>query len=199
MGNCLSFQISCDQTLNDVCGCLCGDGNYIKKITQNLGELEDALEELVATRVDLSTSVRIEERKGLQRLAKVQLWLSNAEARGLISSRTSETERLCMNVYCSKNFLSSYVYGAKVFKMLKDIKVLITSGVFDVVAEVVPVPVDQRPIKPTVGLDRMLDDTWNLFMKENVGTLGIYGMGGVGKTTLLTQLNNKFAKQNEWI
>lgn len=91
------------------------------------------------------------------------------------------------------------IYGAKVFKMLKDIKVLITSGVFDVVAEVVPVPVDQRPIKPTVGLDRMLDDTWNLFMKENVGTLGIYGMGGVGKTTLLTQLNNKFAKQNEWI
>ncbi|CAL9215172.1 unnamed protein product [Arabidopsis halleri] len=115
MGNCLSFQISCDQ---NVCGCLCGDGNYIKKLTQNLDELEDALEELVATRVDLSTSVSIEERKGLQRLAKVQLWLSNAEAidyeaRGLISSRTTETERLCMNGYCSKNFLSSYVYVSR--------------------------------------------------------------------------------------
>ncbi|XP_020869587.1 probable disease resistance protein At1g15890 [Arabidopsis lyrata subsp. lyrata] len=163
MGNCLSFQISCDQTLNHVCGCLCGDGNYIKKLTQNLDELEDALEELVATRVDLSTSVRIEERNGLQRLAKVQLWLSNAEAieyeaRGLIPSRTTETERLF------------------------------------------PVPVDQRPIKPTVGLDRMLDDTWNLFMKENVGTLGIYVSRNGRVAKIQEEIGKRLSIHNErWV
>lgn len=29
-------------------------------------------------------------------------------------------------------------------------------------------------------------------MEEPVGIVGLYGMGGVGKTTLLTQINNKF-------
>ncbi|KAL1219957.1 putative disease resistance protein [Cardamine amara subsp. amara] len=39
----------------------------------------------------------------------------------------------------------------------------------------------------------MLDKAWKHLMEDGVGIMGMYGMGGVGKTTLLTQINNKFS------
>ena len=43
----------------------------------------------------------------------------------------------------------------------------------------------------------MLETIWNRLMENEVSSMGLYGMGGVGKTTLLTQINNKlFKKKN---
>ena len=43
----------------------------------------------------------------------------------------------------------------------------------------------------------MLETAWNRLMEDGVSSMGLYGMGGVGKTTLLTQINNKlFKKKN---
>ncbi|CAA7044012.1 unnamed protein product [Microthlaspi erraticum] len=41
----------------------------------------------------------------------------------------------------------------------------------------------------------MLDKAWKHLMKDGVGIMGMYGMGGVGKTTLLMQINNKFSEE----
>ncbi|KAF3609115.1 hypothetical protein DY000_02045423 [Brassica cretica] len=38
----------------------------------------------------------------------------------------------------------------------------------------------------------MAEKVCSSLMEDEVGTLGLYGMGGVGKTTLLTQINNIF-------
>ncbi|KAF3521547.1 hypothetical protein F2Q69_00049213 [Brassica cretica] len=38
----------------------------------------------------------------------------------------------------------------------------------------------------------MLEMAWNRLMDNETAIMGLYGMGGVGKTTLLTQINNKF-------
>ncbi|KAL0338936.1 UNVERIFIED_CONTAM: Disease resistance protein RPS2 [Sesamum angustifolium] len=54
------------------------------------------------------------------------------------------------------------------------------------------VPVVEMPSRPAVGLELMLDKVRQLLSKETVGTIGLYGMGGVGKTTLLKCINNGF-------
>ncbi|CAN7019035.1 unnamed protein product [Brassica rapa subsp. trilocularis] len=41
----------------------------------------------------------------------------------------------------------------------------------------------------------MVRKAWDIIMKPEGRTLGIYGMGGVGKTTLLTHINNKLEKE----
>ena len=49
----------------------------------------------------------------------------------------------------------------------------------------------------TVGLEKMLDATWSHLMEKEVGILGLYGMGGIGKTTLLKQINNKLLEKKD--
>ncbi|XP_040943752.1 probable disease resistance protein At1g52660 [Gossypium hirsutum] len=53
-------------------------------------------------------------------------------------------------------------------------------------------PQTKRPSEPTVGLESYVNQVWSSLQKEQVGVIGIYALGGVGKTTLLNQINNKF-------
>ncbi|CAN7041290.1 unnamed protein product [Brassica oleracea var. botrytis] len=198
MGNCVSLDISCDQTLNHACGCLFGDGNYIHKMEANLKALEKAMQELEERRDDLLRRVVIEEDKGLQRLSQVQGWFSRVQCVGsqvndLLEAKSTEAKRLCLFSYCSKKCITSCNYGKKVLNMLKEVEGLLAKGVFEVVAEKVPVPkVEKKHIQTTVGLDSMVEKAWNRLMKDDKRTLGLYGMGGVGKTTLLACINNRF-------
>ncbi|WRX27212.1 Leucine-rich repeat - like 10, partial [Theobroma cacao] len=94
----------------------------------------------------------------------------------------------------SKNCKSGYKFGRQVAKKLKQVVALKSKGVFDKVAENEPTgPVDVRPIEPTVGLESTLAKVWSLLQDKQVGMIGLYGLGGVGKTTLLTQINNKLS------
>ncbi|KAH0857447.1 hypothetical protein HID58_085708 [Brassica napus] len=55
-----------------------------------------------------------------------------------------------------------------------------------------------KPIQPTIiGRETMLETVWNHLMEDGVGIMGLYGMGGVGKTTLLKQNNNKFLENED--
>ncbi|KFK34202.1 hypothetical protein AALP_AA5G114500 [Arabis alpina] len=62
-----------------------------------------------------------------------------------------------------------------------------------VCAEKIPAPKgEKKHIQTTVGLESMVEKAWNSLMNGESRTLGLYGMGGVGKTTLLARINNKF-------
>ncbi|MBA0839875.1 hypothetical protein Goarm_005567, partial [Gossypium armourianum] len=45
----------------------------------------------------------------------------------------------------------------------------------------------------TVALESTIQKVWSCIVEKDVGIIGLYGLGGVGKTTLLTKLNNKFS------
>ncbi|EFH62756.1 predicted protein [Arabidopsis lyrata subsp. lyrata] len=49
------------------------------------------------------------------------------------------------------------------------------------------------PPRIIVGQETMLDNAWKHLIEDGAGIMGMYGMGGVGKTTILTQINNKFS------
>ncbi|KDO52318.1 hypothetical protein CISIN_1g048813mg, partial [Citrus sinensis] len=117
-----------------------------------------------------------------------------AEADQLIRVGSQEIERLCLWGYCSKNCKSSYDFGKKVTKKLQLVETLMGEGIFEVVAEKVPeTAATERPTEPTViGLQSQLEQVWRCLVEEPAGIVGLYGMGGVGKTTLLTHINNKF-------
>ena len=61
--------------------------------------------------------------------------------------------------------------------------------------DIVPLaPMEEIPGRPTVGLESKFDKVWRSLEEEHMGMINLYGLGGVGKTTLLTQINNHFLK-----
>ncbi|KAL1187653.1 putative disease resistance protein [Cardamine amara subsp. amara] len=201
MGACCSVSLPCDQVVGQVSQWLCAKASYIHNLEENLTALEKTMDDLKAKRDDLSRKVEREENRGLQRLAQIQVWLTRVETidsqvNELLSVRNTEIQRLCLCGFCSKSFKKSYRYGKRVFMMLTEVKNenLRSDGVFEVVAEQAQASeVVKRPIQPSiVGQEKLLETAWNRLMEDRVGIVGLYGMGGVGKTTLLKQIHNKF-------
>ncbi|ESR40592.1 Disease resistance protein SUMM2 [Citrus sinensis] len=202
---CSIFQIACDGALFNRClDCFLGKAAYLRNLPDNLVDLETELGRLIAAKNDVMMRVVNAERQQMRRLGQVEWWVSRVDAvktgaDELITDGSEEIGELCVGGYCSKNCRSSYKFGKQVAKKLQDVKALIAEGVFEAVAtEVVPErapePVaDERPIERTVvGLQSQLEQVWRCLVEESVGIIGLYGMGGVGKTTLLTHINNKF-------
>ncbi|TYI24247.1 hypothetical protein ES332_A06G220400v1 [Gossypium tomentosum] len=199
MGNCCSEQCGLDNFLLRGLDFIVGHANFVWKLKQTLPTLSAALEELKARRDDVKRRVDIAERKLLKPLEEVQLWLSTAgpmitEAEKLIEDGRQQMNNLCLGVCASKSCQSSYKYGKKVNKMLQEISDLKREAAFEKVAEdPPPAPVVVRPEEQAVALESTIQKVWSCIVETNVGIIGLYGLGGVGKTTLLTKLNNKFS------
>ncbi|KAJ6302409.1 hypothetical protein OIU77_016487 [Salix suchowensis] len=202
MGNFCSISISCDKLLS---GCL--DFTFekvvcISKLKENVNRLQIAVDELIDLHSDVKRRVEVSEEQQLKQLDQVRRWISRADAaisksNELLRDAPQEIEKLCLRGYCSKNYKSSYRFAKRVDEGLRDVADLKAKGGFENVAEKIPaasgVP---RPSEPTVGLGSTFNKVWT-WLKEDkqVGIVGLYGMGGVGKTTLLTQINNESLKK----
>ncbi|KAF7839054.1 putative disease resistance protein [Senna tora] len=84
--------------------------------------------------------------------------------------------------------------------MLKNVDELTTKGQrFSKVGEVAHKMPNrlaiEMPPDETIGLDLMFNKVWDSSGAENVGVISLYGMGGVGKTTLLKKINNELGKR----
>uniref|UniRef100_M4EDR4 Uncharacterized protein n=1 Tax=Brassica campestris TaxID=3711 RepID=M4EDR4_BRACM len=203
MGGCFSVSVSCDQVVNQVSQCLCLSGSYIHNLPQNLVTLHKAMRALKAKRDEVQGRVDREEFAGhRRRLAQVQVWLTSIltmenQYNELLNTSEVELQRLCLGGFFSKNMILSYRYGEKVILMLEEVESLSSQGEFDAVTEAKPIAEgEDLPIQPAIGQETMLQTVWNRLMEDEVGMVGLYGMGGVGKTTLLTQINNRFSKRD---
>ncbi|KAH9666459.1 putative disease resistance protein [Citrus sinensis] len=93
-------------------------------------------------------------------------------------SATNETAGASARV-AFKSASSGYKVGRKVFKTLQQVQGLTNEGDFKEVPQPVPENlVDERPLPPTVvGLQSTFDRVWRCLMEEQMGIVGLYGMG----------------------
>ncbi|XVF11403.1 hypothetical protein REPUB_Repub08aG0024800 [Reevesia pubescens] len=192
MGNIFQITASCDRCWD----CVAGEAEFVCKLKENVEALRIALAELKDLGNDLIRRVKIaEDQHQLKRLDQVQGWLSRMGtlingADELIAVSPLQIKKLCIGGCCSMSPKSNLKFGKQIAKMVRDVVDHKREGVFDRVAEEVPTTlVTERPIKHTVGLESTFNDAWSSLEAENVGIIGLYGMGGVGKTTLLNKIN----------
>ncbi|XP_062105376.1 probable disease resistance protein At5g63020 [Humulus lupulus] len=206
MGNCISISLPFDAIFSNCYQSTVAQATYVHNLKENLKALKKASEELTDVKIGLVRRVRIaEEEDQLTCLETVQRWISRAEAldnevQELLQTESEERNRLCLWGCCSKNYKSSYKYGKRVLRKLAEVTDLKGEGVFEVVAERGPIAlVVEVPDEPTVGMEPIFDLVWTKLNEEDVRIMGLYGMGGVGKTTLLRKINNNFLNsQNEY-
>lgn len=136
----------------------------------------------------------------MQRLVEVEVWLKNvvnvnSKVNGLLSTFIVELERLCVCGLCSRNLRLNYGYGKRVCLMLKEVNDLMSEGDFTVfVGPATTSMGDERPLQPNiVGQEMILESAHNRLLEAKTKFVGMYGMGVVGKTTLLSQINNKLS------
>ncbi|XP_019083631.1 PREDICTED: probable disease resistance protein At1g61190 isoform X1 [Camelina sativa] len=199
MGNIVSFQCSGVEVLDRIIGCLCDKG-YIRTLKENLRALEREMEDLRAIKDEVQNKVVREETRHKQKRKAVQVWLTRVESidtefNNVLSASPVQLQKLFFCGLCSKNVCSSYNYGKTVFLLLEEVRKLNSEGNFEEVVEPAPTSeMVERPTQPTIGQDRMLEKAWKRLMEDNVGIMGLHGMGGVGKTTLFKKIYNKFSE-----
>ena len=91
-------------------------------------------------------------------------------------------QRKCLGSCCPKNCRSSYKIGKIASKKLGAVADLRSKSCFNDVANRLPQdPVDERPTEKTVGLDLMYAEVCRCIQDEQLGIIGLYGMGVLGK------------------
>ncbi|GLT46130.1 hypothetical protein SLA2020_199100 [Shorea laevis] len=201
MGNCLSISLSVDQAGCRSWNCVAGQALYICKLEQNLQALEAEAERLTEQRDDVNRRVLLEKEQHMEPLKKVVGWLERVEkeieeVEQIRGDAPAQIDNLCLGGYFSKSCCSSYKFGKKVVQKTRDVANLRTEGNFLDVAERCPAAsVVVRPSEPTVGLESTFDKVWACLTDEGSNIIGLYGMGGVGKTTLLNHINNELGQR----
>ncbi|XP_022735336.1 probable disease resistance protein At5g63020 [Durio zibethinus] len=197
MGSVFSISLSCDTIISRCWDCVAGQVIYACHLQENLADLNAALDELKERRNDVLRKIVIDTKQKLRTLDEVRGWLSRAETMihevdELLIDGPEEIKNLCLGACCSKNYKSTLNFSKRVAKSLRDVKDLKGKGAFEVVATEAPAaPVVPRPSDSAVGLESTFNKVWSAFERKHVGIIGLYGVGGVGKTRLLTEINNK--------
>ncbi|KAK3200101.1 hypothetical protein Dsin_023516 [Dipteronia sinensis] len=125
-------------------------------------------------------------------------WLSRVEeaevkVEKLKNSSSQEIGKLCLGGFCSKNLKINDEFGESLTKMLEEVSTLTNEGEFTrMTGTILEDRPDERPCETMVGSESTFHEVWRCLVEEQVGIIGLYGMGGVGKTTLLNKINNRF-------
>ncbi|XVF11225.1 hypothetical protein REPUB_Repub08aG0007900 [Reevesia pubescens] len=201
MGNTFQITAASDRVITRCWDCVAGQAEFVWKLKENVEALKTALAELKDLSIDVIRRVKIaEDQHQLKQLDQVRGWLLRTEtlingADALIEESPLQIKKLCIGGCCSMSPKSNLKFGKQIAKMFQDVADHKSKGVFDKVAEEVPTTlVTERPSEHTVGLESTFNKAWSSLEAENVGIIGLYGMGGVGKTTLMNKINNKFCE-----
>ena len=96
----------------------------------------------------------------------------------MLQNGDQEIQKKCPGICCPINCWCSYKLRKKASKKHSAVTELRKKGRFDVVAHRLPqVPVDERPMEMTLGLDLMYAEVCKCIEDEQLGIIGLYGMG----------------------
>ena len=181
--------------------CTAKHADYIFHLKRNLESLRNKMVELKNLSEDVKARVELAEQQNMRVRGEVKQWLRRidvVEVRvdQILQQGDLEVEKRCLGSCCPKNFRSTYKVGKRVSRQRIIIVIRLGEGrSFDSVAYRAPcVRVDEMPLGHTVGVDWLYEKVCSCLIEDKVGIIGLYGTGGVGKTTLMKKINNEFLK-----
>ncbi|XP_017426399.2 disease resistance protein SUMM2-like [Vigna angularis] len=178
-----------------VCGAL-NQLRYLRSFNNFVKKLEQGEDDLIVTRDDVQKSVEDAKRKTKEISGVVDKWLQNAMSDiGKVNQLLEEarTNKMCCFGYCP-NWIWRYRTGKKLANKVFDLEKFIDEGKnyvsFDRIATLPSDTLDILSEKcmnfesRQSAYEQLLDAVKN----NDVSMIGLYGMGGCGKTTLAMEI-----------
>ncbi|KAI8526251.1 hypothetical protein RHMOL_Rhmol13G0294200 [Rhododendron molle] len=196
----MAVAASCTQLVCEIGKCLCAPIarriNYARKLSKNWEALCKKASELGIKRNDIVAEI---DRMNLEKTPtqECDAWRTEvAEMENKIETTKQEfnVEKKCVGGLCPDIF-ARIELGERVVNMINDIDVLLEKSKFGsgFLVDSPPARVEKQP-GPGSTLSMSAYDTLGMVLDEirdeSTPKIGIWGMGGVGKTSVLQLLNN---------
>lgn len=186
-----------------LCGPFCSKINNTVKIQSNLQALEKELEVLIGLRDDMICQLALAEKDGKVPRTQVKAWVRSVDEFIFEVDLMQESVRAKEKKhYCFYSCCPQYRHGSKVARMLKEVQGLKSAGIFPaglVIANPEAKSVEHIP-GPSIEHQTTASKTLGKLMKlldcDEIRRIGIWGLGGIGKTTLVKNLNNILKKDS---
>ncbi|TYH60416.1 hypothetical protein ES332_D08G290700v1 [Gossypium tomentosum] len=167
---------------------------YHRGVKKYMMILHKKLEELKCRKDDIESRLNIDLLQSGKTLKKeVQLWLDGA------CKIISQVDSLSKEVGDMK-YLSRAHFGKKITVMIKVVDEHHRKGDF-VDRLVIDAPTGNKVTLPTTELvgkstaRRNMEQLWDCLMDDSCRKIGVYGMGGVGKTTMIKLIHNRLLEE----
>ncbi|KAK9091214.1 hypothetical protein Sjap_024391 [Stephania japonica] len=165
--------------------------DQLRKLSSNLKILKVKRGELAAKESDTKTQIELAQERGKLPLQEVLHWLKNVEG---VKSEVRDIEE-SFETHKARCFFSNCASRLKLAKQvvdkIREVEELRARQFSDGLVT------DQREPKeimlnpPTIFGDSTTDRIMKLLMEPKIWKVGVYGMGGVGKTTIMKAVHDK--------
>ncbi|KAH1045334.1 hypothetical protein J1N35_036118 [Gossypium stocksii] len=172
---------------------------YLSNHQQNVQNLKDQAEKLKAERERVQHSVDAAKRNGKEIERDVSNWMSAVDRKiseqvEKVMQDEEKAKKKCFIGLCP-NLWTRYKHSLKAAQEAKAVAELLEQGKFDGVSY--PVPVQSIADPPVKGYEEfqsrtsVLNEIMEALKDDSVSVIGVHGMGGIGKTTLVEVIARK--------
>lgn len=191
-----SIQMMCERNLNDVIGAVQRQLVYPFSYRSNIEELRNSAQLLEEKKGWLGRSVEAAMRNVEDIDPMVQKWLASAESISILlrefNAKEEQAKFDCCNGRCP-NFMTRYQLSNKAHRIQLDVFRMLETGNFNKVSTRAPLQgigteMSNKGYEAFESRRSILEGIMKALKGENINMIGVYGMGGVGKTTLVKEV-----------
>ncbi|KAG8479414.1 hypothetical protein CXB51_029116 [Gossypium anomalum] len=165
-----------------------------RSLNQHMNDLKRKVMELNGVKEDIDSRMKAELQPRKKLKTEVQLWLENVER------INGEVQKLNERIGESSTLTRGF-HADDVLKRTREVGELIQQGKFEE-GLVVDNPQWIGQVLSTTrlsgeGTKACMEEIWKCLMDDEVGKIGVWGMGGVGKTSIVKLINNQLLQERE--